>query len=139
MATTSIPGHGFYSEIKTEIAAAEIPVSFLKYIISEITAAGSWMFFKNSAEIKLPKSGFLFSKIELTKPDEKAETPFIFFILLFHQVSSYFIRVGHPFFSKERTVLAFFPVLFKRTERSLSSFPFFIKERNDLCVHSRSL
>ena len=28
--------------------------------------------------------------------------------------------------------------LFKRTERSLRSFPFFIKERNDLCVLFRS-
>ena len=30
-------------------------------------------------------------------------------------------------------------VLFKRTERSLRSFPFFIKEQNDLCVLFRSL
>ena len=30
-------------------------------------------------------------------------------------------------------------VLYKRTERFLRSFPFFIKERNDLCVLSRSL
>ena len=30
-------------------------------------------------------------------------------------------------------------ILFKRTERSLRSFPFFIKERNDLCVLFRSL
>ena len=30
-------------------------------------------------------------------------------------------------------------VLFKRTERSLRSFPFFYKERNDLCVLFRSL
>ena len=37
-------------------------------------------------------------------------------------------RVGHPFFSKERNFLAFFSVLYKRTEQSLSSFPFFIKE-----------
>ena len=50
---------------------------------------------------------------------------------------------GHPFFSKERNVLAFFSVLYKRTERffvffsvlykrtehSLLSFTFFIKER----------
>ena len=28
-----------------------------------------------------------------------------------------FTRVGHPFFSKERNVLAFFSVLYKRTER----------------------
>ena len=30
-------------------------------------------------------------------------------------------------------------ILFKRTERSLRSFPFFIKERNDLCALFRSL
>ena len=29
--------------------------------------------------------------------------------------------------------------VFKRTKQSLHSFPFFIKERNDLCVLSRSL
>ena len=39
-------------------------------------------------------------------------------------------RVGHPFFSKERNVLAFFCVLYKRAERFLRSFAFFIKERN---------
>ena len=50
-----------------------------------------------------------------------------------------YFRVGHPFFSKEPNVLAFFPILYKRTERFLRSFPFFIKERNDLCVLSRSL
>ena len=44
-----------------------------------------------------------------------------------------------PVFSKERNVLAFFPVLYNRTKRSLRSFPFFIKERDDLCVLSRSL
>ena len=38
------------------------------------------------------------------------------------------LRVGHPFFSKERNVLAFFPVLYKRTECFFCSFPFFIKE-----------
>ena len=47
--------------------------------------------------------------------------------------------VGHPFFSKERNILAFFPVLYKRTEQSLRSFPFFIKEQNNLCILSRSL
>ena len=59
-----------------------------------------------------------------------------------------FSRVGHPFFSKERSVLcvlfrcfkkngtffAFFSVLSKRTEQSLRSFLFFLKERNVLCV-----
>ena len=48
-------------------------------------------------------------------------------------------RVGQPFFSKERNVRAFCPVLYKRTDRFLRSFPFFIKERKDLCVLSRSL
>ena len=43
-----------------------------------------------------------------------------------------FCRIGHPFFSKECNVLAFFSVLYKRTELSLCSFPFFIKERNVL-------
>ena len=38
-------------------------------------------------------------------------------------------RVGQTFFSKERNVLAFFCVLYKRTFRSLRSFAFFIKER----------
>ena len=33
---------------------------------------------------------------------------------------------GHPFFSKERNVLAFFSDVYKRTRRSLRSFPFFI-------------
>ena len=52
---------------------------------------------------------------------------------------------GHPFFSKElsvlfrsfkknRTFFAFFSVLFKRTEQSLRYFPFFLKEQNDLCI-----
>ena len=62
-------------------------------------------------------------------------------------------RVGHPFFSKERSVLSvlfrsflkngtffpFFSVLFKRTERSFRSFPFFSKDRNVLSVLFRSL
>ena len=34
-------------------------------------------------------------------------------------------RVGHAFFSKERNVLAFFCVLYKRTRRSLRSFAVF--------------
>ena len=51
-------------------------------------------------------------------------------------------RVGHPFFSKERSVLSvlfrsfkkngtffpFFSILFKRTEHSFRYFPFFTKE-----------
>ena len=56
-------------------------------------------------------------------------------------------RVGHPFFSKERSdlcvlnvpIFAFFSILYKRTEESLRSFPFFIKECSDLCVLFRSL
>ena len=48
-------------------------------------------------------------------------------------------RVGHPFFSKDCNVLAFFPVLYKRTDHFLRSFPFFIKQRNNLCALSRSL
>ena len=62
-------------------------------------------------------------------------------------------RVGHPFFSKERSVLSvlfrsflkngtffpFFSVLFKRTERSFRSFPFFSKERNILSIIFRFL
>ena len=42
-------------------------------------------------------------------------------------------RVGHPFFSKERSNL------YKTTDRSLRSFPFFIKERSDPCVLFGSL
>ena len=49
------------------------------------------------------------------------------------------VRVRHPFFSKERNVLAFFYVLYKRMWRSLRSFTFFIKERGVLCVLLRSL
>ena len=59
-----------------------------------------------------------------------------------------FYRVGHLFFSKERSdlyvlfrsleknvpIFAFFSILYKRTFRSLRSFLFFIKERSDLCV-----
>ena len=41
-------------------------------------------------------------------------------------------------FAKEQNVLAFFPILYKRTGRSLRSFPFFAKERNVLYVLSRS-
>ena len=50
-----------------------------------------------------------------------------------------FCRVGHPFFSTERNILAFFYVLFKRTRCSLRSFMFFIKECCVLCVLLRSL
>ena len=61
------------------------------------------------------------------------------------------IRVGHPFFSKERNVLTFFCVLskeqnvlafaffIKRTLHSLYFFTFFIKERCGLCVLLHSL
>ena len=44
------------------------------------------------------------------------------------------IRVGHAFFSKERNVLSFFCVLYKRTWHSLPFFAFFLKERRVLCV-----
>ena len=47
---------------------------------------------------------------------------------------SAYSRAGHPFFSKERNVLEFFSVLYKRTQHSLRSFPFFIKEHGVLCV-----
>ena len=48
-------------------------------------------------------------------------------------------RVGHPFFSKERNILAIFSVLYKRMQRSLRSFLFFIKEHGVLCILFRSL
>ena len=41
--------------------------------------------------------------------------------------------------SFQKNALAFFPILYKRTECFLRSFPFFIKEQNDHCVLSRSL
>ena len=47
--------------------------------------------------------------------------------------------VGHPFFSKERNVFAFFCVLYKRMRCSLRSFAFFLKECCVLCVLLRSL
>ena len=43
-------------------------------------------------------------------------------------------RVGHPFFSKERTFLRSFASYIKRMLRSLRSFMLFIKERCVLCV-----
>ena len=49
------------------------------------------------------------------------------------------VNSPHAFFSKERNVLAFFCVLFKRTRRYLRSFAFFIKECGVLCVLLRSL
>ena len=52
---------------------------------------------------------------------------------------SILIRVGHPFFSKERFVLAFISVQYKRTFRSLRSFPFSAKERFVFYVHFRSV
>ena len=41
-------------------------------------------------------------------------------------------------FQKNVPFFAFFSFLVKRTERSLRSFPFVLKERNDLCVLFRS-
>ena len=48
-------------------------------------------------------------------------------------------RVGQTSFSKERNILAFFCVLYKRTFHSLRSFTFFIKEWGVLCILLRSL
>ena len=42
--------------------------------------------------------------------------------------------LGIRSFQKNGTIFAFFSALYKRTERSLRSFPFFIKERNNLCI-----
>ena len=42
--------------------------------------------------------------------------------------------LGIRSFQKNVPIFAFFSVLYKRTERSLPSFLFFIKERSDLCV-----
>ena len=47
--------------------------------------------------------------------------------------------LGIRSFQKNGTIFALFSVLYNRTERSLRSFPFFIKEWNDLCVLFRSL
>ena len=47
--------------------------------------------------------------------------------------------LGIRSFQKNVPIFAFFSVLYKRTERSLRSFPVFIKERSDLCVLFRSL
>ena len=47
--------------------------------------------------------------------------------------------LGIRSFQKHVPIFSFFSVLYKRTERSLRSFPFFIKEWNDLCVLFRSL
>ena len=47
--------------------------------------------------------------------------------------------LGIRSFQKNGMMFAFFSVLYKRTERSLLSFPFFIKERNDVCILFRSL
>ena len=40
--------------------------------------------------------------------------------------------LGIRSFQKNGPIFAFFSVLYKRTFRSLHSFPFFIKERSDL-------
>ena len=42
--------------------------------------------------------------------------------------------LGIRSFQKNGTIFALFSILYKRMERSLRSFPFFIKERNHLCV-----
>ena len=47
--------------------------------------------------------------------------------------------LGIRSFQKNVTIFAFFSVLYKRMERSLRSFPFFIKEQNVFCVLLRSL
>ena len=47
--------------------------------------------------------------------------------------------LGIRSFQKNGTIFAFFSVLYKRTGRSLHSFPFFTKERNNLCVLFLSL
>ena len=49
------------------------------------------------------------------------------------------VGLGIRSFQKNGTIFAFFSVFYKRTERSLHSFLFFIKKRNDLCVLFRSL
>ena len=46
--------------------------------------------------------------------------------------------MGIRSFQKIVPFFAFFSVLLKRTKHSLRSFPFFLKERNDLCVLFRS-
>ena len=50
-----------------------------------------------------------------------------------------FAGLGILSFQKNVPIFAFFSVLYKRMFRSLSSFPFFIKERSDLCILFRSL
>ena len=47
--------------------------------------------------------------------------------------------LGIHSFQKNGTIFALFSVLYKRTERSLRSFPFFIKKRNVFCVLLRYL
>ena len=54
------------------------------------------------------------------------------------QKNATFLR-SFAFFSKERNILAFFYILYKRMLRSLRSFTFFIKECGVLCVLLRSL
>ena len=62
--------------------------------------------------------GFLFSRFE--------DTDFI-------------AGLGIHSFQKNVLIFAFFSILYKRTFRSLRSFPFFIKECSDLCVLFHSL
>ena len=56
-----------------------------------------------------------------------------------NQLITKIYRVGQTFFSKERNILAFFYILYKRTLCSLHSFTFFIKVRGILCVLLRSI
>ena len=74
----------------------------------------------------------LSSKYSLDYRKELNLTHFTFFVA--KCTHTLHCRVGHPFFSKERNVLGFFSILYKRMRRSLRSFLFFIKERGILCV-----
>ena len=84
---------------------------------------------------------FFFSWVSALKTvDQKILFWLVFFKMYFLKgINRPNRRVEHPFFSEERNVLAFFSVLYKRMEHFLHSFPFFINERNDLCVLSHSL
>ena len=48
-----------------------------------------------------------------------------------------FRRVGHSFFSKERNILAFFTILYKRTERIFAFFPVLYK-RTEQSLYCRA-